>query len=312
MTILSDIEIQTLCIPPKYMHFKTIGGRDSSFTPVSSKYVDYLLTKLPVFSSSDEVPNNINEYLMELKEKSLNLFRPMIDPFVDGQIKSTFTSSSLANDPSNIVVDGWSYNDIDLLHKLNKCVHTHLGIVGIYDKTIRSLKTIYFSKNNISRNAPVEKKVISYGLSSYGYDLRLDRKFKVFTNVNTGIIDPKEFDDKSFVDQEGDYVIIPPNSFILGSSMEKINMPDDVTGVVLGKSTYARTGINCIATPLEAGWSGYVTLEFANSTPLPVKMYAGEGCCQVLFFRGNSCMTTYADRMGKYQDQGPGPVVSKV
>lgn len=156
------------------------------------------------------------------------------------------------------------------------------------------------------------KNIISYGLSSYGYDLRLDTKFKIFTNVNAGIIDPKNFDEKSFIDHEGDYVIIPPNSFILGSSVEKLNIPRNVTGIVLGKSTYARTGVNCLATPLEAGWSGYVTLEFSNSTPLPVKMYANEGCCQVLFFRGNACNVSYADRSGKYQNQGPGPILAKV
>lgn len=156
-----------------------------------------------------------------------------------------------------------------------------------------------------------DKKVISYGLSSYGYDLRLGYKFKIFTNVNNCLVDPKEIDQKAFCEAEGDHIIIPPNSFILAHSLEKITMPPNVTGLVLSKSTYARAGINCLATPLEAGWSGYVTLEFANTTSLPVKMYAGEGCCQVLFFASHECDTTYADRGGKYMNQPAEPVLGK-
>lgn len=152
-----------------------------------------------------------------------------------------------------------------------------------------------------------DNKIISYGLSSYGYDLRSGHKFKIFTNVNSAVVDPKDLDEKSFVDVEvknGDYIIIPPNSFALTYSLEKIRVPRNVTGVVLSKSTYARTGLICLATPLEAGWEGYVTLEFSNTTPLPMKFYAGEGCCQVLWFEGDvQCLTSYADRGGKYQNQ---------
>lgn len=158
-----------------------------------------------------------------------------------------------------------------------------------------------------------DKKIVSYGLSSYGYDLRCGNKFKIFTNVNSTVIDPKKFDEKSFVEFEGDICIIPPNSFVLCASLERIKMPKDVTGVVLGKSTYARTGISCLATPLEAGWEGYVTLEFANTTPLPAMLYAGEGCCQVLFFKGSiPCEVSYADRGGKYNNQAAGPVTARV
>lgn len=156
-------------------------------------------------------------------------------------------------------------------------------------------------------------KVLSYGLSSYGYDLRVGRKWKIFSNALASVIDPKDFDSKSFVDFEGDVCIVPPNSFVLAHSHERIRMPRDVTGVVLAKSTYARTGLSCLATPLEAGWEGYVTLEFANTTPLPIKIYAMEGSCQVLFFRGNQPpMVSYADRGGKYQGQEAAPVVPKV
>lgn len=150
-------------------------------------------------------------------------------------------------------------------------------------------------------------KIISYGLSSYGYDLRCGNKFKVFSNINACVVDPKGLDEKSFVDvevEDGEYVIVPPNSFALTYSLEEINVPRNVTGIVLSKSTYARTGLICLATPLEAGWKGYVTLEFSNTTPLPMKLYAGEGCCQVLWFEGDRhCMVSYGDRNGKYQNQ---------
>lgn len=156
------------------------------------------------------------------------------------------------------------------------------------------------------------ERVISYGLSSYGYDLRVGNQFKIFTNVNNSIINPKEFSDSIFVDYEGDVCIIPPNSFVLAASAERIAMPADTVGVVLGKSTYARCGIECLATPLEPGWEGYVTLEFANTTPLPAMLFAGEGACQVLFFQGEECLTSYASRNGKYQNQTSGPVTPRV
>lgn len=147
------------------------------------------------------------------------------------------------------------------------------------------------------------KKIVSYGLSSYGYDIRIAPEFKIFTNINSTVIDPLDFDENSFVDFEGDVCIIPPNSFVLARSIEYFRMPKNVTGIVLAKSTYARTGMSCLATPLEAGWEGHVTLEYANSTPLPMKLYANQGAAQVLFFEGEPCMTTYADRGGKYQGQ---------
>lgn len=156
-------------------------------------------------------------------------------------------------------------------------------------------------------------KVISYGLSSFGYDIRLGTRFKIFTNVNSAIVDPKNFDNKTFVDFEGDVCIIPPNSFVLCHSLEYIRMPTDVTGIVLGKSTYARCGISCLATPLEAGWEGHVTLEFANTTPLPAKLYANEGACQILFYQGRGkCSVSYADRGGKYMHQSAEPIAPKV
>ena len=145
---------------------------------------------------------------------------------------------------------------------------------------------------------------ISYGLSSYGYDIRIADEFKIFTNVNNAIIDPKNFSDDSFVDFKGDVCIIPPNSFALARTVEYFRIPRRVLTVCLGKSTYARCGIIVNVTPFEPEWEGYVTLEFSNTTPLPAKIYANEGVAQVLFFESDEdCEVSYADRGGKYQGQ---------
>jgi dCTP deaminase len=148
------------------------------------------------------------------------------------------------------------------------------------------------------------KGVISYGLSSYGYDVRVSREFKVFTNVYNSVVDPKSFAPDSFVDVESDVCTIPPNSFALARTLEYFRIPDDVLTVCVGKSTYARCGIIVNVTPFEPGWDGTATLEISNTTPLPARIYAGEGIAQVLFFRAESrCETTYAEREGKYQGQ---------
>ncbi len=147
-------------------------------------------------------------------------------------------------------------------------------------------------------------KIISYGLSSYGYDLRVSDEFKVFTNVYGAVVDPKNFDDKSMVDMQTEVCIVPPNSFALARSVEYFRIPRDVLTICLGKSTYARCGIIVNVTPFEPEWEGHVTLEISNTTPLPAKIYAGEGLAQVLFFKGESpCETSYADRGGKYMKQ---------
>jgi dCTP deaminase len=154
--------------------------------------------------------------------------------------------------------------------------------------------------------------VISYGLSSYGYDARCDRHFKIFHNAYNTLVDPKKFDPRSFVDHEGDDCIIPPNSFVLTQTVETFTMPDDVLAICLGKSTYARCGLVVNCTPLEPAWRGQVTLEISNTTPLPARIYAGEGIAQFLFFGGSeACSTSYADRGGKYQDQ-TGVTVARV
>ncbi len=146
--------------------------------------------------------------------------------------------------------------------------------------------------------------VISYGTSSYGYDIRCADEFKVFTNINSAVVDPKHFDQKSFVDIKADVCIIPPNSFCLARTVEYFRIPRNVLTICLGKSTYARCGIIVNVTPLEPEWEGHVTLEFSNTTPLPARIYANEGVAQVLFLESDQvCETSYADRAGKYQGQ---------
>jgi dCTP deaminase len=150
------------------------------------------------------------------------------------------------------------------------------------------------------------QRVVSFGTSSYGYDIRCSDEFKLFTNINSTIVDPKNFDPKSFVDVKGDHCIIPPNSFALARTVEYFRIPRNVLTVCLGKSTYARCGIIVNVTPFEPEWEGYVTLEFSNTTPLPAKIYANEGVAQVLFLEcdpDDVCETSYRDRGGKYQGQ---------
>ena len=149
-----------------------------------------------------------------------------------------------------------------------------------------------------------EERVISYGTSSYGYDVRCSEHFKVFTNIHSATVDPKAFDEDSFVDVHGEYCVIPPNSFALASTVEYFRIPRNVLTICLGKSTYARCGIIVNVTPLEPEWEGHVTLEFSNTTTLPAKIYANEGVAQMLFFESDEvCETSYADRGGKYQGQ---------
>ena len=171
------------------------------------------------------------------------------------------------------------------------------------DKTIAQL----VKKEKMIRpfvSSQVRRGKISYGLSSYGYDARVSNEFKIFTNVNSGIVDPKIFKKDSFVTKKGNECIIPPNSFALASTMEYFKIPENILVICLGKSTYARCGIIVNVTPLEPGWEGHVTLEFSNTTPLPAKIYANEGVAQFVFLRGNEKpQTTYAKRKGKYMKQ---------
>jgi dCTP deaminase len=150
----------------------------------------------------------------------------------------------------------------------------------------------------------VKENVLSYGLSSYGYDARVSSSFKIFTNVNSATVDPKDFSESSFVDRDVDYCIIPPNSFALAKTVEHFKIPRETLVICVGKSTYARCGIIVNVTPLEPEWEGHVTLEFSNTTPLPAKIYANEGAAQFLFLQGvENCELSYSDRKGKYMHQ---------
>lgn len=144
---------------------------------------------------------------------------------------------------------------------------------------------------------------ISFGLSSFGYDIRVGNKYKIFTNINNTIVDPKKFDPKSFIDFKGSCCIIPPNSFALAKSLEYFRLPDDIFGIAVGKSTYARCGIVTNVTPLEPGWEGYLTIEISNTSPLPAKIYSNEGIIQIIFFKGQKPKISYRAKQGKYQGQ---------
>lgn len=174
------------------------------------------------------------------------------------------------------------------------------------DKWIRSMAKAHRMIEPFSERCRVlgGAPAISYGLSSYGYDVRVAAIFKVFTNVHGTIVDPKNFDERSFVTITGEHCVIPPNSFVLAQSVERFEIPRNVLTICVGKSTYARCGIIVNVTPFEPCWTGVATLEISNTTPLPAKIYAGEGIAQVLFFESDEdCETSYADRKGKYQGQ---------
>jgi dCTP deaminase len=171
------------------------------------------------------------------------------------------------------------------------------------DRWIRKMSKEHDMINPFSEKQ-VREGVISYGLSSYGYDLRVADEFKIFTNVNNALVDPKKFDEKSFVTVQTDKCIVPPNSFALARSVEYFKIPRSVLTICVGKSTYARCGIIVNVTPFEPEWEGFVTLEISNTTPLPARIYANEGLCQIIFFESDEvCETSYADRKGKYQAQ---------
>ena len=176
------------------------------------------------------------------------------------------------------------------------------------DKWIRRMAAEHgmiepFEPGQVRQNASGDR-IVSYGTSSYGYDIRCAPEFKVFTNIYSTVVDPKNFDEKSFVDINADVCVIPPNSFALARTLEYFRIPRNVLTICLGKSTYARCGIIVNVTPFEPEWEGYVTLEISNTTPLPAKIYANEGLAQVLFFEGDeTCEVSYGDRAGKYQKQ---------
>ena len=183
----------------------------------------------------------------------------------------------------------------------------HKMIEPFVDNQVReahSSELLAVANGNAPIIVPKPEGVISYGVSSYGYDARVSDEFKIFTNVDSAIVDPKAFSPNSFVDRKTDVCIIPPNSFALARTVEYFRIPRDVLVICLGKSTYARCGIIVNVTPLEPEWEGHVTLEFSNTTPLPAKVYANEGACQFLFLKADKvCDVSYRDRLGKYMGQ---------
>ena len=194
---------------------------------------------------------------------------------------------------------------------------TYAGVSGVWPDAIREEWRVAIKSDKWIKRMALECRmiepfvesqtrngVVSYGVSSYGYDVRVGDEFKVFTNVFNTVVDPKNFDPKSFVDIKADVCIIPPNSFALASTVEYFRIPRDILTVCLGKSTYARCGIIVNVTPFEPEWEGHVTIEISNTTPLPAKIYANEGIAQVLFFQGDEpCEISYKDKKGKYQAQ---------
>lgn len=174
-------------------------------------------------------------------------------------------------------------------------------VVVDYPSSLRMIHPFYPTQQ---RRDADENKIVSFGLSSYGYDVRLANRFKLFTNTNSSVVDPLEVDDRCFVEVEGDSVLIPPNSYLLGHTPEYFRIPRDVQVVCVGKSTYARCGAIVNVTPIEPGFEGQVVIEISNATPLPVRVYANQGIAQFLFFQGTEpCVVSYADRGGKYQGQ---------
>lgn len=279
MTVLNDHHIRALSTAPTHILKVEGNGR---WELVFYDEADKCLINIQTGRSYPCVSSYVleNSAFIQKVEGRFGDWRPLIEPFVPHQVRTRQKYVNLLKTPELTA----------------QCIDQHPSMDMDGDL--------------------VDEKIISYGLSSFGYDLRLGNKFKVFTNINSTIVDPKNFDDMAFVEvtleKDGDEIIIPPNSFILGYSLEVLTLPRDVVAVVVGKSTLARVGINCLCTPLEPEWSGNVTLEFSNNTPLPAKLYVGEGCCQVMFHRGEPCMVSYADRGGKYMNQGPTPVTPKV
>lgn len=192
---------------------------------------------------------------------------------------------------------------------------TRPGVLN--DKMIKHLSTgsdpmIHPFTNRQVKLDESGKRIISYGLSSFGYDFRIANEFMIFTNMNSSIVDPLDFKNESFVKVVGDKCIVPPNSFVLARTVERFKIPTNVVGVCTGKSTIARSGMSIMVTPLEPGWEGYLTLEYANTTSLPVILYANMGGGQIMFYQGEEPEVTYKDRAGKYQNQGPEIVTPRI
>jgi dCTP deaminase len=306
--ILSDRQIRELCEKP----VGVLRYTDSRYGPVTEE------RRVQVYAdqTTEGFKERLNEYALkhgghQVHGTRLTMydvhsedyhdhyrdFQPMIEPFSPHQIRENERNATEeeAYEIQRLVDKGFIHK-VDMVTELQKKW-----------PSIRSFRL------DILLGYQILEKIVSYGLTSFGYDVRCGREFKIFTNINSTLIDPKNFDDKNFVDFVGDVCIIPPNSFVLARTMERFDLPRDIVADCVGKSTYARCGISIMVTPLEPEWDGYLTLEFANTTPLPAKLYAGEGCGQIRFFRGSEgCETSYRDRGGKYLGQTDKPVTPKM
>jgi dCTP deaminase len=290
MSLLSDRQIRERSIRPNY---RTVTEITNELLGTNEFIMENFL-----FSNNPPALRRIKAIERAVEIHNLQDL-PMIHPFEEGQVRerNVHTLRSLTkdilNEPNHSTIDSFP----------NLPAHIAAGVVDEIELTSRAIAQQRLDKMIADGTMPKEK-IISYGTSSYGYDVRCAPEFKIFTNINSTIVDPKNFDDKCFVDFEGPECIIPPNSFALARTVEYFRIPRDVLVVCLGKSTYARCGIIVNVTPLEPEWEGHVTLEFSNTTPLPARIYANEGVAQMLFFKTDEpCVTSYKDRGGKYQGQ---------
>lgn len=275
MSVLNDKQIIELSTLPTFM-LSTGGNVALTHTTLYGSYVDFLESEKPSYKTEEEILTDVN------------------NPFPNLHYLSHRELTEEEKQATRLMISPFSPVQVRTEKVKRQQITTDRPYILCPDGEEK------------------ERKIISWGTSSFGYDFRVDRKFKIFTNINSCVVDPLDFDPASFVDHEGDYCLVPPNSFVLCNTMEYFKMPKDVVGIVTGKSTIARSGLSIMATPLEPGWEGYLTLEYANTTPLPVKLYAGMGGGQIVFFRGEQPLTTYDQRQGKYQGQAAEPVTPRV
>ncbi|BDD79704.1 hypothetical protein [Burkholderia phage FLC9] len=307
--ILNDRAIRSLCLVPTHSTWNGPDRERSLYAVVgdefysvntghryTSKFMEEHGKDLKALTPEEQrgfapggglVPDPALENLSQTARESLQKWGRMIYPFEPRQVRTT-------DDHEGMRVHGFGLNDIHVLKRYIDDPARHAQI-DLYKSALFTLEAY--------RNNPLKKKVISYGTSSMGYDVRLGRKFKIFTNVFSEIIDPLNMPEKAYVDHEGDYVVIPPNSYVLGHTIEYFRMPEDVVAICVGKSTYARAGCAINVTPIEPGFEGQVVIEIANQTPLPMKVYADMGIAQFMFLKGDPCEVSYALRQGKYQGQ---------
>lgn len=287
MSIKSDRWIRQQCTPPTFVVTEMVTPPAShpmlAMTPVAKDRFVYYSEEVIKKRIRDRWASPTMIDYRRLTQEEINAFQPMISPFEPNQVKMEWR-------PTNEQETAW----------------VRLHDVGVTFSTPDDWRQTGKDNESVVSAAAFEvgKKIVSYGTSSFGYDVRLADEFKIFTNINSTVIDPLNFDQRNCVDFKGDVCIIPPYSYVLGRTIERVKIPRDVMVVCLGKSTYARCGAIVNTTPIEAGFEGTVVIEISNATSLPMKVYANMGIAQFLFFQSDEeCETSYADRGGKYQGQ---------